>query len=117
MATNSYYEAHITMDTFPNVVYLEDLTKELGWKFSRIDGDPNLGNGVKCYATKQFNGNMYKGDVLGKLLTAAAILEHQGARILRRKVELVLYDDRSSKVRFECNGACPECHTEENYAG
>lgn len=42
---------------------------------------------------------------------AAAELAVCGATILRRKAEMVLYDDRSAKV--QCLGGCPECNTEE----
>lgn len=109
--TNQYYECHVTMVGDP--VELRPYVESMKWKFSAIDGDPVLGEGVKCYATRQFKGTSDKESVLIKLRQAAWLLENEGFEVIRRKVELVLYDDRSSKVAFECNGGCPECHTED----
>lgn len=101
-----YYEAHITMLGIPDIV--KPLVEHIGWKFSSIDGDINLGDGLKCYATKQFNGNLDQRIVLGNLKIAAAQLRPY-VTIIREKVEQVIYDSRSKKVRLECNGGCPEC--------
>lgn len=110
MSVNSYYEAHITMLGDPDKI--EPIVKATGWKFSKIDGDPTLGSGIKCYATKHFKATIDKEDVLCMLHLVANTLKNHNSNVIRRKIELVIYDDRSSTVRFQCNGLCPECKTD-----
>lgn len=109
----TYYEAHITMIGEPNYL-LKSMIEEMGWKFSAIDGDPTLGDGVKCYATKHFKASEARETVLQRLHEAAYMLSNNrlNIKVIRKKIELVIYDDRSSTVRFECEGKCPECHTQ-----
>lgn len=106
-----YYEAHITMLGSKEAIrpYVE-ATK---WKFSAIDGDANFGDGVKVYATRQMNGRLTEQEAVNELNVTANILERFGIKVLRRKVEVVIYDDRSELVRPACNGGCAECHTED----
>lgn len=104
-----YYECHVTMTGDPQI--LRPLVEDLKWKFSCIDGDVVLGDGVKCYATMLYNQRMRPGLVLSLLHSVANQLTEMGATVLRKKMEQVLYDDRSSVVR--CDGGCPECHTED----
>lgn len=111
MSVNSYYEAHITM--IGTSVIIEPIVKSLGWKFSQINGDPTLGKGIKCYATKHSKASKDKKEVLIDLQTTADSLQEQGCEVIRRKIELVIYDDRSSTVRFTCDGTCPECHMDD----
>lgn len=85
---------------------LKGWIEQMGWKFSAIDGDPNLGAGVKAYATRQFNKRFSQESMVVLLNAAADALEGRQVKIIRRKVELVIYDDRSSKV-----GACDDCAT------
>lgn len=106
-----YYECHITMMGDPEVV--KAAVERHGWKYSRIDGDPVMGPGVKQYATRHYNERMGHDTVLTVLLeTASRIGSVPGIEITRRKTELVLFDDRSSKVQ-PCNGGCPECHLDD----
>jgi hypothetical protein len=102
----TYYEAHITMMGERDQVQL--LVEGLGWKFSCIDGDPVLGAGVKCYATHFMNPRRFtRSEAINDLNIVADKLESMGAIVTRRKIEEVIYDDRSDKVN--CNGMCPEC--------
>ena len=102
-----YYEAHVTMVGVPTK--LRPIVEKIGWKFSAIDGDIDLGEGLKCYATRQMNKRLGEEAVIAMLNSAAGDLEKDGAHILRRKVELVIFDNRPKMAREACNGACPEC--------
>ena len=103
-----YYEAHITMLGKPATI--KPLVESLGWKFSAIDGDPVLGPGLKCYATTFFNPKkLSKEKAINELDNAAITLAYQhGVKVTRRKIELVIFDDRADKVN--CDGGCPECN-------
>jgi len=104
--SKTYYECHITMLGDPKLI--QWAVENMKWKFSKIDGDPVEGAGVKCYATKHYNAKHMPHDVTAMLLHGATVLAiYPGIEVTRRKVELVIYDDRSSKVR--CGGLCPEC--------
>lgn len=105
----NYYELHITMVGEPD--HLRPLVEGVKWKFSAIDGDPVLGDGVKCYATTFFNIKKSELDVIGTLIETSALLSRAGAKVIRKKVEKVLFDDRSEAV--PCNGACVGCHLDD----
>lgn len=92
-----YYECHITMDSeLHSKNYIQNCVENLlGWKYSAINGDPDLGPGMKCYATKQFNAKHPPEDIVKWLDKAAAILYDSDIKILRRKVEMVIHDNRS----------------------
>lgn len=100
-----YYEAHITM--LGDKDKIRPIVEKVGWKFSCIDGDPVLGEGIKCYATTFFNTRIGKDNALANLDIAANLIEEHNIEITRRKIELVIYDTKSSKV--DCDGACTEC--------
>lgn len=109
-----YYELHITLDDAGDPDTRMKMQNEVlayGWKFSAIDGDPVTGPGVKCYATTHLNERFGEEAAIKYLHRHANSLD-EAFRVTRRKVELVLYDDRSSKVR-PCDGGCPECHLDD----
>lgn len=108
-----YYECHITIEATPGCRHFIQLQVErLKWKFSAIDGDIILGDGTKFYATRHFNHRLESTEVLDHLFEAARHLESQKIKVIRKKIELVIYDDRSSKVK-PCNGGCLECHLDD----
>lgn len=94
-----YYECHITLEG--NRTSTKSKVEAIGWKFSAIDGDPVLGDGVKCYATKHYNERFTENEVTEKVCNAAEMLQDAGMTVTRRKVELVIFDDRSTKVKPE----------------
>ncbi len=109
-----YYELHITMlgITLPpqgptahietsgmDVKYVQEQVEKLGWTYSRIDGDPVEGPGVKHYATRHLKSNFDRQEVLFLLNTAADKLREAGVNVTRKKIELVIHDSSSSKVR------------------
>jgi hypothetical protein len=113
--TKSYYECHITMEPTPrhlNRGYTQAIVEAYRWKFSAIDGDPVTGPGVKLYATRHYNLKLGDEAVLQALHHVADAFIAAGINVTRRKVERVIYDDRSSKVR-PCSTACPECHLDD----
>jgi hypothetical protein len=83
------------MEGKPSIV--EQYVNTTGWKFSAIDGDPDLGYGIKCYATRQYNEKMPLDDIIRHLTATASGLEHFGVKILRKKIEHVIYDKRENK--------------------
>jgi hypothetical protein len=108
--TKQYYECHITMEGDPKVI--RPLVERTKWKFSAIHDDIILGEGLKCYATRHFNVRKDESLVLMMLRSTADSLEANGVKVIRRKVERVLYDDRIDKPG-SCNGACVGCHLED----
>lgn len=95
-----YYECHITIhlpvgDSFTRT-YVAREVHNIGWTFSAIDGDPDLGSGVKAYATKHFNARRTCEGVVKDLEESAAKLASWGCMILRKKVEFVMYDVREA---------------------
>jgi hypothetical protein len=78
---------------------------------SSIDGDPVFGEGIKCYATRLFNRRLGHDVVQNELFAVAEYLKGCGFTVLRRKIERVIFDDKSSKVR--CSGGCVECHLDD----
>lgn len=90
-----YYEVHITFKT-PSKEAAEAFTKKKAptWTFSAIDGDIILGAGIKCYLTKHFNIRTTEDDVLEELNNTAKNIDCMGIDVIRKKIELVVYDER-----------------------
>jgi len=87
-----YYEVHITMETDP--ILARGVVESIGWKFSCIDGDPVLGCGLKCYATTFAKASKELAAIQYELDTAAHILRNAGCRVIRKKIEKVILDER-----------------------
>jgi hypothetical protein len=113
MKTKTYYECHITIEARePLRGYVRSCVEALGWKFSAIDGDIVMGDGVKMYATRHYNARHSEEAIVAVLMSVADQLQAKGLGITRRKVERVIFDDRSSKVK-PCDGGCIECHLDD----
>ena len=108
--TKQYYECHVTMEGDPTAI--RPIVEETGWKFSAIYDDIILGEGLKCYATMHYNVRKPEDEVLLLLHDVANFIEASGVKVLRRKVERVIYDNRIDKPGT-CDGACPGCHVED----
>lgn len=94
-----YYECHITLscEDYGHKGWTKAAIECLDWKFSCIDGDPDLGKGIKCYATIQYNRKKSIEEVTKLVSEAAKYLRDKGCRVLREKIELVIYDKRHGK--------------------
>ena len=90
--TKQYYECHVIMEGDPKVI--RPIVEDYSWKFSCIDDDPDLGEGIKCYATHQFNARMGVDTVRDVLRNVSHYFKREGIKVLRNKVELVVYDER-----------------------
>ena len=92
--SKNYYECHVTFlapaDSHPSTMG----PALMGWKFSQIDGDPVLGAGVKSYFTRQFRESIPLDSVTAEVEQVAEVLVAEGYEVLRRKVELVVYDSK-----------------------
>lgn len=111
-----YYECHITIArpefiSTAMILLVQNLIKSKKWKYSAIDGDPFLGDGIKLYATRHFNIKLPEEEVLQKLNSVADFLEESGFKVVRRKIEKVIYDTKL--VNAKCNGGCKECHLDD----
>lgn len=90
--SNQYYECHVTM--IGVAAEIEHSVSKIGWKFSKIDGDPILGEGIKCYATKHYPVKIEANDVVTFVREASSAMKNCGHTVLRDKVELVIYDSK-----------------------
>lgn len=111
MANKRYYECHVTFEPPPapdggSGKVAEEHVESFGWRFSAIDGDIVQGAGTKYYATRHFNEKLPTYRVLESLETMSNILSRFGYNVTRRKIELVIYDTRSSQV---CPDDCLQC--------
>lgn len=92
--TKRYFECHVTMIGDPGLI--RPIVEEVKWTFSAIDGDVDLGAGVKCYATRQFNERSGLPQAIGAVSQISEALQKCGVTVLREKVELIVYDRRYS---------------------
>lgn len=86
-----YYELHITCEGDPKIV--APLVESIGWKFSAIDKDIVLGDGVKCYATRHLHIDTPDVQISEALLNNSNILMARGVKVVRRKIEKVVFDE------------------------
>lgn len=90
--TQPYYECHVTFegDTAVGIA----TCAIVGWKHSKIDGDPVMGEGVRQYATKHFNQRCREDQIWGEMTQVKHNLVIKGLKVTRMKIEKVLRDER-----------------------
>ncbi len=93
-----YFELHITIDRMRGEYHsAQYLIEALGWKYSRIYGDPALGEGAREYATMHADTTFKKNEVVFHMNEVARALEFAGFTVVRQKVEFVMYDTKGDK--------------------
>ena len=89
-----YYECHITLALTP-----KDMKQAVesfnGWTYSAINGDPDLGESLFCYATRRASAGHDLMKVIEVMGRVANGLELCGGVVLRQKVELVMFDTKA----------------------
>ena len=97
-----YYECHITLALTP-----KDMKQAVesfnGWSYSAINGDPDLGESLFCYATRRASAGFDLMKVIEVMGQVANGLELCGGTVLRQKVELVMFDTKGLDKR---GGGC-----------
>jgi hypothetical protein len=83
------FECHITMTGDP--LLIRPLVESVGWSFSCIQDDPQMGPGVFCYATQYFDS---VDSAISETLATGETLADRGALVTRTKVEEIRYDSR-----------------------
>lgn len=90
------YEVHITFE--PNTeIHAERIERHSflnpKWKFSKIDGDPALGPGIKYYLTSHFSTAM-------SAYTAMEAAADEVGGAIRKKIEHIIHDTKSGHSIF-----------------
>lgn len=89
-----YYELHITfLEKKEQELRVKLFVEVYGWKYSIIDGDPVLGEGVKMYATIHFPTSYGIKRVKDTLLWTSNRLQAAGFNVIRNKIECVVFDE------------------------
>lgn len=104
------YEAHITFD-FAVAEWVKK-RHTAKWKFSIIDGDPNLGDKVFCYLTSYDDDpfcllERMKDEIFIVSLHFPRELYDEFGSNLRMKIERIVYDTKTN--RDEINVPCIKC--------
>lgn len=91
------YECHVTfpISAFEELQYDSDISS---WKLSKMDGDPTLGPGTRCYLTK-YGDDPFKLSRDGAEI-AAKFPEYE----TRVKVEYEIFDSRRPKTIVNVEG-------------
>lgn len=88
------YECHITCSR-DDAGKVQAVAKHVGWKFSQIDGDPVLGKEVFCYLTT--HDDQYV-TMYNRMEKAVACLQAVSVHVVRKKIELTIYDTKRIPV-------------------
>lgn len=96
--SKAYYECHITFEG--DDIVGEAVCFKNKWTYSRIDGDPIMGEGVRQYATKHFNVNKRtQASIWEEMQKIRKTFESEGLIVTRCKIELVVQDERYGSSR------------------
>lgn len=85
------YECHITIKAEAANIG-EKVAAEMQWKTSEIKRDPILGPDTHFYLTAH---DTDLGRMTRKMHHTACYLENEGAEVLRKKIELIVYDTKT----------------------
>lgn len=77
--------------------FIEEKVKSSGWIFSKIDGDPVLGRGIKCYATYICSAEYPQKMIVDWITATHSHFVMLGCNVIRSKVELVVFDTKKVK--------------------
>lgn len=88
-------ECHITLDGPAQFQAAKKLGEEYGFHFSKINGDEEMGPGIKGYLTRSSNKE-FNFEFHAKLLAMCERLEFAGIHWARRKIESIIVDERNS---------------------
>lgn len=89
------FECHITIP-LAGAAFGEDVAAQLHWKTSQIERDPVLGKESFFYLTTHDSDYMRLFD---RMRRAVFTLESAGCRVLREKIELIMYDTKTRKLK------------------
>lgn len=94
------YEVHITMDEAKDrECFVKSIVDSLGYTFSKIDNDLMIGPGTKMYATANYPLTSEGYELPAKQMhEAMKILKEYGCKVIRAKIELILFDKRYDNV-------------------
>jgi hypothetical protein len=88
-----YWECHITIGPH-SLEGAKDCVEWVGWKYSKIDGDPSFGEGVREYATMNASDKNPLASVIEYMGETAETIRQCGFPVIRQKVEQVVYDTK-----------------------
>lgn len=92
-----YYEIHITASTKDGET-ATIVAKQLGWKTSEIARDPLLGEDTFFYLTTH---RSHVETSMADMNLCAKILEANGVKVLRMKIEHVIFDTKKKLIKNE----------------
>ena len=85
------YECHITCNRDDHSI-VQNVGEPAGWKFSKIDGDPLLGQKVFCYLTRHHRDFEALKSLMQAMTSALKIV---GVEVVREKIEHIIYDTKT----------------------
>lgn len=85
------YECHITLKAESPLQHhaIKNYVEYAHWRFSMIQGDPDLGTGIRCYATQLYH-NKEVAIAMTNMMTE--YFRSLGFHVVRCKVEQIIMD-------------------------